>query len=202
MKWKLFPFSLTGRAKDWYFITVRSVEGDWNILKEEFCLRYFHSSKIVKLRIEALSFEQREEESLGAAWARYTELISLGPDLGIPEAMHIQHFAYGLRTTSATFLHKASGGSFLHKTVSEVKAILDGILKNTEYMKTRLKNLESLLKEQNLLFNLQHQAHKRLSNQTLELQILNPSAKIIDLSSCPCLTMMNQQLTVISHHHQ
>ena len=78
--------------------------------------------------------------------------------------MHIQHFAYGLRTTSATFLDKASGGSFLHKTVSEVKAILDGILKNTEYMKTRLKNLESLLKEQNLLFNLQHPAHKRLSN--------------------------------------
>jgi hypothetical protein len=133
MKWKLFPFSLTGRAKDWYSITVRSVEGDYNILKEEFCLRYFHSSKIVKLRIEALSFEQREEESLGAAWARYTELISSGPDLGIPEAMHIQHFAYGLRTTSATFLDKASRGSFLHKTVSEAKAILDGILKNTEY---------------------------------------------------------------------
>ena len=133
MKWKLFPFSLTGRAKDWYSITVRSVEGDQNILKEEFCLRYFHSSKIVKLRIEALSFEQREEESLGAAWARYTELISSGLDLGIPEAMHIQHFAYGLRTTSATFLDKSSGGSFLHKTMSEAKAILDGILKNTEY---------------------------------------------------------------------
>ena len=47
--------------------------------------------------------------------------------------MHIQHFAYGLRTTSATFLDKASGGSFLHKTVNEVKAILDGILKNTDY---------------------------------------------------------------------
>ena len=33
--------------------------------------------------------------------------------------MYIQHFA--------------SRGSFLHKTVSEAKAILDGILKNTEY---------------------------------------------------------------------
>ena len=120
----LFPFSLTGRAKDWYSITVGSVEGDWNALKEKICLCYYHSSKIIKLRIEALSFKQQEEESLGVAWARYTELISSGPDLGIPEAMHIQHFAYGLKTTSASFLDKASRGSFLHKTVSEAKAIL------------------------------------------------------------------------------
>ena len=127
----LFPFSLTGRAKDWYSITVGSVEGDWNALKEKFCLCYYHSSKIIKFRIEALSFKQWEEESLGAAWPRYTELISLGPDLGIPEAMHLQHFACGLRTNSATFLDKAFGGSFLHKTVSEAKAILDRILNNT-----------------------------------------------------------------------
>ena len=60
--------------------------------------------------MEVVSFEQREEESLGAACAHYTELISLGPDLGIPEAIHLQHFAYGLRTNSATFLDKVSGG--------------------------------------------------------------------------------------------
>ena len=75
MKLILFPFSLTGRAKDWYSITVGSVEGDWNALKEKFCLCYYHSSKIIKLRREALSLKQREEESLGAARARYIELI-------------------------------------------------------------------------------------------------------------------------------
>ena len=87
VKWKLFPFSLTGRAKEWYYMTVGSVEGDWNILKDKFCLRYFHEKKIVALRVEVLTFKQREEESLGAAWARYTELISSGPDLRIPEAL-------------------------------------------------------------------------------------------------------------------
>ena len=68
VKWKLFPFSFSGRAKDWYSITVRSVEGDWNVLKEKFCLYYFHLRKIIALHMEAVSFEQREEESLGAAW--------------------------------------------------------------------------------------------------------------------------------------
>ena len=97
IKWKPFPFTLTGPAKDWYSITVGSIEGDWNVLKEKFCLRYFSLSKIIALRMEALSFKQREGELLGAAWARYSELISSGPDLGIPEAMHLQHFAGGLR---------------------------------------------------------------------------------------------------------
>ena len=67
VKWKLFPFSLTRRAKDWYYITIGSIEGDWNVLKEKFCLRYFPLSKIIALRMEALSFKQREGELLGAA---------------------------------------------------------------------------------------------------------------------------------------
>ena len=47
--------------------------------------------------------------------------------------MQLQHFSYGHRTDSATYLDKASGGSFLYKTVSEAKAILNRILQNTEY---------------------------------------------------------------------
>ena len=133
VKWKLFPFSLTGRAKEWYYVTVGSVDGDWNILKDKFCLRYFHGKKIVALRVEVLTFKQREEEALGVAWAHYTELISLGPDLRIPEAIQLQHFSCGIRIDSATYLDKASRGSFLYKTVSEDKAILNRILQNTEY---------------------------------------------------------------------
>ena len=64
VKWILFPFSLTGRAKDWYSITVGSVEGDWNALKEKFCLCYYHSSKIIKLRIEVLCFPTERTPSL------------------------------------------------------------------------------------------------------------------------------------------
>jgi len=46
--------------------------------------------------------------------------------------MQLQHFSYGLRTNIATYLDKASGGSFLHKTISEAKAILNRILQNTK----------------------------------------------------------------------
>jgi hypothetical protein len=32
LRWKLFPFSLMGRAKQWYSLSVRSMEGDWESL--------------------------------------------------------------------------------------------------------------------------------------------------------------------------
>jgi hypothetical protein len=42
-------------------------------------------------------------------------------------------------------------------------------------MMTRLKNLESLLKERKLLSKLQHPAHKRLPNQNALPQIQSPA---------------------------
>ena len=32
LRWELFPFSLTGKAKMWYDQTIRSVQGDWEML--------------------------------------------------------------------------------------------------------------------------------------------------------------------------
>ena len=90
-------------------------------------------SKIIALRMEALSFKQREGEFLGAIWARYAELISSGSNLGIPEALHLQHFVGDPRLDSAFHVENASRGYFLHKTISEAKAILYRILKHTEY---------------------------------------------------------------------
>jgi hypothetical protein len=36
LKWILFPFSLTGRAKQWYNLNVRSVEAKCEVLRENF----------------------------------------------------------------------------------------------------------------------------------------------------------------------
>ena len=63
--------------------------GQLEYSKREVLFHFFRLCKIMGLRIEALSFKQREEESLGAASAHYTKLISLGLDLSIPEAMYL-----------------------------------------------------------------------------------------------------------------
>ena len=40
LRWKLFPFSLIGKAKQRYTIAVESMNGDWDELKDMFCLGF------------------------------------------------------------------------------------------------------------------------------------------------------------------
>ena len=53
--------------------------------------------------LEWLAFElrfyllnRRKKESLGAAWARFNDLVNSGPDLAIQDPMLLQHFYMGL----------------------------------------------------------------------------------------------------------
>ena len=57
LRWKLFPFSLTERAKIWYYWTTVRVGGDWIQLKDEFCLFFFPVPKVIPCRIQLLTFE-------------------------------------------------------------------------------------------------------------------------------------------------
>ena len=68
LKWTLFPFSLMGKAKQWYALAVGSTNGDWEELKDKFSLAFFPMSHIISLPRAILEFEQHEE-SIGVAWA-------------------------------------------------------------------------------------------------------------------------------------
>jgi hypothetical protein len=52
----LFPFSLLGRAKQWYAHSV-GVHGNWDELWDKFCLGFFPLSRIAALRIDVLTFQ-------------------------------------------------------------------------------------------------------------------------------------------------
>jgi hypothetical protein len=67
LKWKLFPFSLLGWAKKWYVHSVKDINGNWDELWDKFCLAFFPLFRIADLRIEILTFKQKEKETLGAA---------------------------------------------------------------------------------------------------------------------------------------
>jgi hypothetical protein len=133
LKCKLFPFSLVGGAKKWYYSSVGSMEGSWDKLREKFCLTFFSMSRVVTLRLEILSFKQLDKESLGTAWARFTNSLASGPDIGIPEPILLQHFRMGLDDLSAKFLDTSSGGLFTHLTLNEGKDVLGKILENNPY---------------------------------------------------------------------
>ena len=87
VRWKLFRFSLTGKAKQWYTFVVESTNGDWDELKDKFCLAFFSMSRIGSLPWAILDFELHEKESIGMAWARFSALIHAGPDFSLLDSI-------------------------------------------------------------------------------------------------------------------
>ena len=65
--WKLFPFSLAEKAKQWYAHNAVKVNVEWKELRDRFCLAFFPISLIASLRKEILDFHQDEKETKGVA---------------------------------------------------------------------------------------------------------------------------------------
>jgi hypothetical protein len=85
IKWKLFPFSLSKEAKQWYIRIVGCVNGSWIELRNIFYSAFFPLSRICAFQTEILTFRQSDKESIGVAWARFTLLEKSSPDLSLPE---------------------------------------------------------------------------------------------------------------------
>ena len=130
IKWKLFPFSLVERAKHWYLHNISRMNGNWDRLRDNFCLAFFPQTRVSALRSEIFAFKQLEKESLGAAWTRFSLLTSAGPNLSIANHVLLEQFCYGLNNETAHLLDIIAGGSFAYKTPEEGKEILDRLVQN------------------------------------------------------------------------
>jgi len=128
IRWKLFPFSLIGRAKCCYNRVVGSMQGVWETLCYEFCLYFFPIHRVVDLRIEFLSFRKLEQESLCTSWDHFNEFVIFGPNLGFPDPVLIQYFYLGLTKNSRQSLDLASRGAFFHLPMCKARAMLEKLL--------------------------------------------------------------------------
>jgi hypothetical protein len=86
------------------------------------------------LRVEILTFCQKEKESIGAAWARLSLLAQSGPDLSLPYHLLLQHLYTGLTKEDVHYLNVIAGGSFSHKTPAEGREILNKIREKTSFV--------------------------------------------------------------------
>ena len=67
LRWKLFPYSLMEKTKQWYTHVIVNTNGDWEELKDKFCLSFFPMFHIDSLPRAILDFEQRKKVSIGVA---------------------------------------------------------------------------------------------------------------------------------------
>ena len=76
-----------------------------------------------------LDFEQREKESIGAAWVRFSMLIHASPDLSLSDGMILCLFCSGLDIDADLCLDVTAGGWFTNKPMTEQVKFLENFLK-------------------------------------------------------------------------
>ena len=60
LMWKLFPYSLIGKAEQWYTYNVGSVNDSWDELRDNFCLKFFPVSRVIALYRDIHRFKQKD----------------------------------------------------------------------------------------------------------------------------------------------
>jgi hypothetical protein len=151
LRWKLFPFSLTGEAKRWYKLHIGSSHGDWKALHSSFCLQFFPIYKVIKLHLEILSFKQQKKESLGKAWECFNTILDSGPNLALPDPILLQHFFMGLNRKTTKHLNTTTRGSFMHITTEQGRNILMKILDDLPEDREKLLEEEPQIAEPEVL---------------------------------------------------
>jgi len=70
----LFPFSLLGRVKQWFYDT-KEKNNTWALCSTNFLAKFFPISKTNALRGKITSFQQQHDESIPEAWERFQDYI-------------------------------------------------------------------------------------------------------------------------------
>jgi hypothetical protein len=130
-----------GKAKQWYTHAVESMNADWDELKDKFCLAFFPMPRIVSLPRVILKFEQREKESIGAAWARFSALIQASLDRSLPNGVILHLFCSGLDIDADLCLDMTIGGRFTHKPMMEQVKFLENFIDRHTSSVIRTKSL-------------------------------------------------------------
>ena len=128
---RLFPLSLSDRAKQWLTSEPPDSIISWADLVQKFLTKYCPPAKTAQMRIEINSFAQKDSESLTETWDRYKELLRKCPHHGLTRWMQIYNFYTGLNAHTRQMIDTSAGGIFLKRTTQQAFDLLDGIATNS-----------------------------------------------------------------------
>ncbi|CAM8901682.1 unnamed protein product [Rhodiola kirilowii] len=127
---RLFPFSLSGRARDWLRSQTPDSLTTWEELAVAFLNKYFPPSKTAYYRGQIMNFEQMDGETLYEAWERYKEYQRLCPHHNLDDLLLFHTFYHGVDGASRLALDTAAGGAIMDLEPQEGYAVIEKITKN------------------------------------------------------------------------
>ena len=126
---RLFPFSLLGKAKQWFYSNCNAVD-TWDKCSNAFLVKFFPMGKTNALRNKISSFQQLADESILEAWERMQEYVSPCPHHGVEDWLLIQNFYHGLVLLDRSHLDVAASGAFFLLGVADAKTLIEKTVSN------------------------------------------------------------------------
>jgi len=125
----LFPFSLEGSAKQWFYQSKDQFK-TWAECSKAFLEKFFLIGQTNILREKILEFHQQKGEPILEAWERFQGYISDCPHHGMEKWLLMQIFYHGLTQRSCEQLDATMEGSFMSLTPRKAKAIMAKMVEN------------------------------------------------------------------------
>ena len=121
---RLFPFSLLGRAKQWFYAN-KAVVDTWDKCAKAFLVKFFPTGKTNALRGRISNFQQASNESIPEAWERLQEYILACPYHGMDNWLILQNFYNGLTQSCHDHVDAAAGGAFFSLTIERATSLIE-----------------------------------------------------------------------------
>nr|ABA97442.1 Transposable element protein, putative, Retrotrans_gag [Oryza sativa Japonica Group] len=156
---RLFPFSLLGREKQWFYAN-RAVVNNWDKCSTAFLSKFFPMGKTNVLRGRISSFPQTRDESIPEAWERLQEYVATCPHHLMDDWLILMNFYNGLTPMSHDHLDAAAGGAFFSKMVQGAVELIEKMVSNMGWSEERLqirqRGMHTVKETELLAANLDH----------------------------------------------
>jgi hypothetical protein len=130
MRARLFPFSLLGKALQWFHSQPAETVQNWNALMKAFMKEYYSPGKTQSLRNKIATFAQYPMETISEAFEHFNEYTQAVPHHKFPKEDLVQKFYQGLTMASRTIIDASAGGSIIELTLTEAFTLFKKVADN------------------------------------------------------------------------
>jgi len=132
----LFPFSLLGKAKQWFYANKEN-NTTWAICSTNFLAKFFPTGKTNALCGKISSFQQQHDASVPEVWEHFQDYILECPHHGMENWLLMQTFDHGLSNSTRETMDAATGGAFLTLTIAQATAVVEKMASNQGWSEER-----------------------------------------------------------------
>jgi hypothetical protein len=130
MRARLFPFSLLGKALQWFYSQPAETVQNWDMMMKAFMKENYSPGKTQNLRNKIATFAQYPTETISEVFEHFNEYTQAVPHHKFPKEDLVQKFYQGLTMVSRTITDASAGGSIIDLTSTQAFTLIKKVANN------------------------------------------------------------------------